>query len=213
MRGRPAARAVNQALHHCTGSPCIPVPDHALASLPAPQLLVVWSSGFHILCRLLVGELSVLLAGAGRTAGPGRRPCWDGAFACARARIQRSSGRGEVRTTPVPASDRRRTTGVYPPPSSWWARKSKLWTEFSRSLIPQKGGALHEETSQDQAGWPVNLLRRPSALSLRAPSLRIRWSSAASPAHGAVLIDGLPEADAFDTVLSQPPQQLQNLDQ
>ena len=30
------ARAVNQALNHCTGSPCIPVPDQALASLPAP---------------------------------------------------------------------------------------------------------------------------------------------------------------------------------
>ena len=43
LRGRPegpgpSAREVNQALHHCTGSPCIPVPDHALASLPAPQL-------------------------------------------------------------------------------------------------------------------------------------------------------------------------------
>ena len=84
--------------------PCKPVPDNALAPLQAPQLLVVWSPGFHILCRLLVGELSVLIAGAGRTATPGRWPCRDGAGACARARIQRPSGGGEVRTRPVPAS-------------------------------------------------------------------------------------------------------------
>ena len=151
MRGRPAARAVNQAQHHCTGSPCIPVPDHALASLPAPQLLVVWSSGFHILCRLLVGELSALLAGAGRTAGPGSRPCWDGAFAFARARIQRPSGRGEVRTTPVSASDRRRTTGVHPPPSSRPGPQVKIMNRVFSQFDSTDGGTLHEETSQGQA--------------------------------------------------------------
>ena len=72
------------------------------------------------------GKLSVLLAGAGRTAGPGRRPCRDGAGACAHARIQRPSGGGKVRTRPVPASVRCRTPGCSRRPVRGWVRQPNI---------------------------------------------------------------------------------------
>ena len=98
------AGAVNQGLHHCTG---VPVNRYRTTLWPHYKLRSSWWYGHPAStysARLLVGELSVLIAGAGRTATPGRWPCRDGAGACARARIQRPSGGGEVRTRPVPAS-------------------------------------------------------------------------------------------------------------
>ena len=86
---------------------------------------MVCSFGFHILCRLLVGEPSVLLP------GQVEQPVLDAGFAGIApshvlARIQRPSGHGEVRTTPVPASDRRRTPGCTRRSARSRARKSKL---------------------------------------------------------------------------------------
>ena len=146
----------------------------------------------HILCRLLTGALSVLVAGAGRTAGPGRRLCRDGPGAFARARIRRPSGGGEIRTKPAPASVRRRTRECSRRPAR--GRTRKPYNSFSRSLIPQPV-ALFMATPSKGQGRPVILLRRPSALSLRGPkcksggycwrATRLSWRCAPMKGHRA----------------------------
>ena len=229
-----------------------------------------------------MGELRVLLAGAGRTAGLGCRPCRDGAGACARARIlKRPSGGaarfGRDRFRRVVAADRR---GVAVAQLVVGLASQTYEHSFSRSLIPQpvalfmatppkarqacypspKAVGAISSRSQVQIrrmlleGNPVIVAMRPHerpsrsahVLYLLGPlpadplaptevlsgvlyplqprqrplpgqvALHLREDDGQvqhRPPHGAVLIDGFPEADDLDLVLPQPSQQLQKLGQ